>query len=120
MPASFSAAAKPFFPELDSRLYFLSQKFIFLQNLLFEAMKSTNPALISQIKIAFNLLFEEQQFYFSTDMDNTSVSEPASFHPFSIPLQSSQPEMSNLFVPPKTLKKELTSRQKKKQERGAK
>jgi len=83
-------------------------------------MTSTNPALISQIQMAFNLLFEEQQLYFSTDIDYSSVSEPASFHPFSIPLQSSQPEMSNLFVPPKTLKKELTSRQKKKQERGAK
>ena len=123
MPAistSFSAAAKPFYPESDSRILFLIQKFIFLEQLQIQAMQSKNSALLLQIQTSFNLLFKEQMIHLSaSDMLNSSVSEFI----FPSSKNSTQPQIptinSNLVSENSSNQKFLTPRQSKKQERGA-
>jgi len=79
MPAisnSLSAVAKPFSPESDSRLIFLTKKFNFLERIQHRAMQSNNSALLINLQMSFNLLFEEESLYFSTsDKSTSSVTE---------------------------------------------
>jgi len=120
MPA-LSAVAKPFLPESDHRMLLLAKKFIYLETLQIEMMQSKNSAfLLTQLRPAFNLLFEEQKLSLSTaDMCNPSVSTEtitSSLH--SNPIKSDMSISSS--APTKISEKKLTPRRLKKQERGAK
>jgi hypothetical protein len=115
MPA-LSAVAKPFFPELDSQLLSLTEKFCFLEEIQIRAMQSKNSAsLLTQLQMSFNLLFKEQKLYLSASvMSNSSVTE-CIFSPSDTSHNTKPAETINSLS-----QKSLTPRKLKKQERGAK
>ena len=113
MPA-LSAVAKPFSPESDSHILFLTQKFIFLEQLYIPAMQSKNSAsLLIQLQTSFNLLFEEQKLYLSTaDMSNSSVTNIS-------PSFVTSPHFDPAISINSSNSNNLTPRKLKKQQRGA-
>ena len=113
MPA-LSAVVKPFSPESDPHILFLTQKFIFLEQLYIPAMQSKNSAsLLIQLQTSFNLLFEEQKLYLSTaDMSNSSVTNIS-------PSFVTSPHFNPAISINSSNSNNLTSRKLKKQQRGA-
>jgi hypothetical protein len=114
---TLSAVAKPFFPELDSQVLSLTEKFCFLEEIQIRAMQSKNSAsLLAHLQMSFNLLSKEQKMYLSaSDMSDSSVTECISPLPSDTPHNIKPAETINSLS-----QKSLTPRILKKQERGAK
>ena len=93
MPAistSFSATAKPFLVESDSRIFHLLQKFNFLESLHLKATHIKDSALLTELQTSFNLIYQEYNLCFQTGSSNSSVPDlTSSLSPLTVPSSTS-------------------------------
>ena len=101
---SFSATAKPFLIESDSRIFRLLQKFNLLESLQLQAMHINDSALLTEFQTSFNLIYQEYNLCFQTGSSNSSVPDlTSSLSPLTVPSSTS-------IQPPHLSKRKLNKR----------